>query len=84
MRGIRVGDDFEKDSRQMLLYGLSYAAVGVLFVVLCYQANGWPRWPLGIAGWLLLISGTWTILFRFFITWLVEITRRSGSGRARQ
>ena len=84
MRGIRVGGEFEKDSRQMLLYGLSYAAVGVLLVVLSYHANSWPRWPLGIAGWLLLVAGTWTILFRFFINWLAAVTRRSGSGRAHQ
>ena len=68
----------------MLLYGLSYAAIAVLLVVLSYHANGWPRWPLGIVGWLLLVAGTWTILFRFFIKWLVAITQRTGSGRARQ
>jgi hypothetical protein len=68
----------------MLLYGLGYVAIGVLFVVLSYHSNGWPRWPLGIVGWLLLVAGTWTILFRHFINWLLAITRRSGSGRARQ
>ncbi len=84
IRGIRVGDEFEKDSRQTLLYGLSYAAIGVLLVVLSYHSNGWPRWPLGIVGWLLLVAGTWTILVRFFITWLVDISYHSGSSRARQ
>ena len=84
MRGMRVGDEFEKDSRRMLLYGLSYAAIGVLLVVRSYQSNGWPRWPLGIVGWLLLVAGTWTILVRFFISWLVDLSYRSGSSRARQ
>jgi hypothetical protein len=84
MRGARVSDEFEKDTRQMLVYGSTYVAVGVLLVVLSYQAHGWPRWPFGIVGWLLLVAGTWTILFRFFITWLVDMTRRSGSSRARQ
>ena len=82
MRGVRVSGDFEKDSHQMLLYGLSYAAVGVLLVVLSYQADGWQRWPLGIVGWLLLVAGTWTLVFRFFISWLVAIARRSGLRRS--
>ena len=84
MRGIRAGGEFEKDSRQMLVYGLSYLAIGVLLVVLSSLADGWPRWPLGIVGWLLLVAGTWMILFRFCINWLVAISQRSGSGRARQ
>jgi hypothetical protein len=82
MRGIKVSGEFEKDSRQMLVYGLSYAAVGVLLVVLSYEADGWPRLPLGIVGWLLLVAGTWTTLFRFFITWVADIARRSGLGRS--
>jgi len=84
MRSVRLDGEFEKDARQMVLHGLSYAAIGLLLVVLSYQANGWPRWPLAIAGWLFLVAGTWTILFRLFINWLVVLARRSPSGRTRQ
>ena len=82
MIGTRPSTEFERDSRRMQRYGLGYAVAGLLLVVLSYQATGWPRWPLGILGWLLLLAGAWTILFRIFTTWLVAVARRSGLGRS--
>jgi hypothetical protein len=60
-------EDPEAYSRTSVWYGLTYAAVGLTLVVLSYVADGWARWPLGIVGWLLLLAGSWTLLFTLVI-----------------
>ena len=60
----------------MLLAGVCYAAIGVALVIASYTTDGWLRWPIGILGWLLLVAGTWTLLFRVFLGFLVTSIRR--------
>jgi hypothetical protein len=71
-----VDADYPREARLMVLYGLCYEAIGVALVFASYATDGWPRWPLAILGWFLLVAGTWTLLFRVFLGFLVTALRR--------
>jgi len=72
--------DLARDMRKGIGLGLGYAAVGLLLVVLSYRIDSWAQWPLGVAGWVLLLAASWTLVFVFVVRRVLAIGSRTASG----